>query len=112
MFAYIHMPGHSEFWYHGPDTEAACIKWADATGKPYTLISNAKAKKIKWQNGEPVFTNSNDSDRLTDPTSSAAALFDGGWRSTDKEQLILEYDLTPDQATILCRELERIEAVQ
>jgi len=38
---------------------------------------------------------------------SASALFDGGWRSKDKEQLIQEYNLTEDEVDILCKELEK-----
>jgi DNA-binding transcriptional regulator YiaG len=46
---------------------------------------------------------------LKDVTSSAAALYDGGWRAEDKDQLIAEYDLTEDEADILCAELEDME---
>lgn len=46
---------------------------------------------------------------LKDVTSSAAALYDGGWRAEDKDQLIAEYDLTEDEADILCAELENME---
>ncbi len=38
---------------------------------------------------------------------SAAALYDGGWRAEDREQLIEEYQLTEDEADALCRELAR-----
>lgn len=46
---------------------------------------------------------------MTDYVSSAAALYDGGWRSTDKEELIEEYDLTEEEATKLCELLEEYE---
>lgn len=49
---------------------------------------------------------------LKDISSSAAALFDGGWRSSDREQLIQEYDLTKEESDLLCEELERIENQQ
>jgi hypothetical protein len=41
--------------------------------------------------------------------SAAAALYDGGWRASDREQLISEYELTEDEAEAICAELERIE---
>ena len=40
---------------------------------------------------------------------SAAALYDGGWRSTDKEELIEEYDLTEEEATKICELLEEYD---
>jgi hypothetical protein len=46
---------------------------------------------------------------MTDFETSAAALYDGGWRSTDKEELIEEYDLTEEEATKLCELLEEYE---
>ena len=46
---------------------------------------------------------------LKDVTSSAAALYDGGWRAEDRDRLIAEYDLTEDEADILCAELEDME---
>ena len=47
---------------------------------------------------------------LKDIQSSAAALFDGGWRSSDRDQLIEEYELTPDETDAICAELDRMEA--
>lgn len=46
---------------------------------------------------------------MTDFTSSAAALYDGGWRSEDKEDLIQEYDLTEEEAGTLCAILANYE---
>jgi hypothetical protein len=43
---------------------------------------------------------------LKDLESTAAALYDGGWRSEDKEQLISEYGLTEDEADIICKYLK------
>lgn len=39
----------------------------------------------------------------------AAALYDGGWRAEDKEQLIAEYDLTEAEATEICEWLKEFE---
>lgn len=44
-----------------------------------------------------------------DTSSAAAALYDGGWRSSDFEQLRTEYDLTEEEAQALCDELASIE---
>ena len=46
---------------------------------------------------------------MTDFTSSAVALFDGGWRSKDKQELIQEYDLTEEEAGELCAILASYE---
>lgn len=45
---------------------------------------------------------------LNDVESSAAALYDGGWRASDRDELIAEYDLTDSESLVLCKELERI----
>lgn len=39
----------------------------------------------------------------------AKVLYDGGWRSADKEELIDEYDFDLDQAEELCEILKEIE---
>jgi hypothetical protein len=49
---------------------------------------------------------------LKDKSSSAASLYDGGWRASDKTQLIDEYELLPEEADDLCKELEKIEKRQ
>ena len=46
---------------------------------------------------------------MTDFTSSAAALYDGGWRSEDKNDLIQEYDITEEEAETLCTILASYE---
>jgi hypothetical protein len=46
---------------------------------------------------------------LKDISMSAAALYDGGWRSTDKEQMMDEYDLEEQEAEAICNELEKME---
>lgn len=43
---------------------------------------------------------------------SAAALYEGGWRSEDEEELRLSYNLTEEEAEEICRELRIIEEVQ
>ena len=42
---------------------------------------------------------------LKDVSSSAAALYDGGWRSADADQLRTEYDLTEEETQELCTAL-------
>lgn len=42
----------------------------------------------------------------------AAALFDGGWRSTDRDELIREYDLSETEVDELCEALKEIEEEQ
>lgn len=39
---------------------------------------------------------------VRDFESSAAALYDGGWRAEDKEELMAEYELTEEEATKIC----------
>lgn len=46
---------------------------------------------------------------LKDISSSAAALYDGGWRSTDADQLCAEYSLTEEETQELCKALADIE---
>lgn len=46
---------------------------------------------------------------IDDVRSSAAALYDGGWRSDDIEELIEEYELTEEEATDLMKGLIDIE---
>jgi hypothetical protein len=41
---------------------------------------------------------------------SAAALYDGGWRAEDKDQLVEEYQMTEDEAEKVCKELEKYES--
>ena len=36
-------------------------------------------------------------------------LFDGGRRSSDRDQLITEYELTNEEADTICRKLEEIQ---
>lgn len=46
---------------------------------------------------------------LKDVSSSAAALYDGGWRSTDADQLRAEYNLTEEETQELCAALADLE---
>lgn len=39
----------------------------------------------------------------------AAALFDGGWRASDRNQMISEYDLSDEQADAICEWLAAFE---
>lgn len=39
----------------------------------------------------------------------AAALYDGGWRAEDKEQLVAEYGLTEEEAEIIAEDLKNME---
>lgn len=48
-------------------------------------------------------------ERIQDITSSAAALCDGGWRASDRDQLIEEYNLHPDDADAICEKLAEYE---
>lgn len=48
-------------------------------------------------------------ERIVNFQSSAAALYDGGWRAADKEDLILEYDLYEDDAEKICELLAEYE---
>lgn len=47
--------------------------------------------------------------RISDIATSAAALYDGGWRAEDHDQLMIEYDLTSDEADAICEALKDIE---
>ncbi len=40
----------------------------------------------------------------------AAALYDGGWRTCDREHMIAEYDMTAGEADVICRKLKEYEA--
>lgn len=42
---------------------------------------------------------------LKDISMSAAALYDGGWRSTDKDQMMDEYGLAEQEAEAICERL-------
>ena len=47
--------------------------------------------------------------RISDIAASAAALYDGGWRAEDRDQLITEYVLTLEDAEAICEALKDIE---
>lgn len=46
---------------------------------------------------------------LKDVQSVAAALYDGGWRSSDRDELMQEYDFTSDEADAICEQLREYE---
>ncbi len=39
----------------------------------------------------------------------SAMLYDGGWRASDRDELIIEYLLTNEEAETLCKELAELE---
>lgn len=39
----------------------------------------------------------------------AASLYDGGWRSGDRAELMAEYNLSAEDADLICRVLGRFE---
>ena len=42
----------------------------------------------------------------------ALSLMDGGWTSSDREQLITEYDLTGEEADTICDTIARFETLE
>ena len=46
---------------------------------------------------------------MNDYLASAAALYDGGWRAEDKDQIVEEYELTEEEADKLFEILEELE---
>lgn len=46
---------------------------------------------------------------MTDYSTSAAALYDGGWRAEDKAQIIRKYQLTEEEADRLTEALAELE---
>ena len=48
---------------------------------------------------------------MRDYTTTAASLYDGGWRAEDREQLVQEYNLTAEEAEEICKLLEEREAM-
>ena len=47
---------------------------------------------------------------MMDYQASAAALYDGGWRAEDRDQLAAEYGLTGEEAAEICEWLEAFAA--
>lgn len=71
MFAYTNLPGSSYFETYGPATKKECEEWLDekaeehkqrsggnwwSTYGPGTIITNAEAKAMRWQDGSRVFS--------------------------------------------------------
>ena len=48
---------------------------------------------------------------MTDYNTNAAALYDGGWRAEDRDQLISEYELTAEEADKLAERLADLEEI-
>lgn len=46
---------------------------------------------------------------MAEITFEAAALYEGGWRAEDKEELMSEYELTEEEAAQLCKALADCE---
>lgn len=46
---------------------------------------------------------------MTDYRACAAALYDGGWRAEDRDELIEEYILTEDEVSEICEILAGFE---
>ena len=44
-----------------------------------------------------------------DDWASAAALYDGGWRAEDRDELVAEYDLSEEEADAICEDLRRMD---
>lgn len=47
--------------------------------------------------------------KQADIETTAAFLYDGGWRFDDRDELIAEYNLTQDEADDLCAALAKLE---
>ena len=45
-------------------------------------------------------------------TERAANLFDGEWRSTDRDELMRVYDMSEEEATEICEELAEVERMK
>ena len=56
-----------------------------------------------------VFVDEYDAPTTTSSQYSAAALYDGGWRATDKEELAAEYGLTEEEADDIAEDLKDME---
>lgn len=44
-----------------------------------------------------------------DDWTSAAVLYDGGWRAEDRDELVAEYDLSEEEADAICEDLRRMD---
>ena len=47
--------------------------------------------------------------KQADIETTAAFLYDGGWRSDDRGELATKYNLTQDEADDICAELAKVE---
>lgn len=62
----------------------------------------------QWE-ARKMAKNANTGATIKNHETSAAALYDGGWRSTDHDELIEEHGLTSEDATKICEYLKRLE---
>lgn len=44
-----------------------------------------------------------------DDWTSATALYDGGWRAEDRDELVAEYNLSEEEADAICEDLRRMD---
>ena len=49
---------------------------------------------------------------MNNHATSASLLFEGGWRSKDRNWMKDEYRLTDDEVDILCRHLQKLEEIK
>ena len=67
----------------------------------------------KTQSGAPPPRRSGKKERvvtMTDYRTSAAYLYDGGWRAKDKDEMIIAYSLTEEEANEICKILAEYES--
>ena len=48
---------------------------------------------------------------MADIEFTSAALYNGGWRSDDRDELIEEYHLSEDEADAICKKLQEYESI-
>lgn len=75
------------------------------TRKEAETVANGSAT-IQVEGGYQVVTWS---DYFHSISEEAESLYDGGWRSTDKLELMQVYDFDEEHAETICEELEEIE---
>lgn len=70
-----------------------------------TMVYNVGTTKERPSTGTTRpggYESRKENNMINDYEASAAALYDGGWRAEDREQLIYEYDLTAEEADKIC----------
>lgn len=68
-------------------------------------------REIRSQPRNAIFIKENHYAKYANPLirEFAKALFDGGWRSTDYDQILSEYDFTNDEVALICDSLYDLE---